>query len=84
MSPSRANILRCVNRYGTLTEMNLITTAELARRWRVTKQRIQQWCAAGRIQPAMRLANGILLWPADLRRPRPLPPGRKRRKSNRP
>lgn len=61
--------------------MNLITTAELARRWRVSKQRVQQWRAAGRIAPAARLANGILLWPADLRRPRPLPPGRKRRKS---
>lgn len=57
--------------------MNLLTTPQLAARWKCTGRFIRLLHDQGRIKPAVMLPNGQYLWSEKTRRPAHRKPGPK-------
>lgn len=62
--------------------MNLLTEQQLADKLGISKRRVQQWAAAGRIKPVMELPNGVRFYRPSTKRPKKLKGGRPDGKRN--
>lgn len=58
--------------------MELITSGKLAKRWKVSRQRVNQWVNQGRLETAGRM-NATWLFDAKVKKPAKLQIGRPKR-----
>ena len=61
--------------FGARLTMTLLSTQQLAAKWKVSEQRVRQWAARGRIVPVFVSPTGQPFYDPTTKKPRPISKG---------